>query len=32
MLQSMTIQFRAQKALVHEQALGEAQQRQGGGL
>jgi hypothetical protein len=32
LLQSMTIQFRAQKAVMHEQALEEAQQRQGGGL
>jgi hypothetical protein len=31
-LRSMTIQFRAQKAAMHEQALAEAQQRQSGGL
>jgi hypothetical protein len=32
MLRSLTIQFRAQKAAVHEQALDEAEQRQVGGL
>jgi hypothetical protein len=32
MLRSLTIQFRAQKAAMHEQALDEAEQRQAGGL
>jgi hypothetical protein len=32
MLRSMTIQFRAQKAAMHAQAVAEAQQRQAGGL
>jgi hypothetical protein len=31
-LRSLTIQFRAQKAAMHEQALAEARQRQAGGL
>ena len=32
LLRSLTIQFRAQKITMHEQALEEAQRRQSGGL